>query len=418
MKKSVIPLFICFLVACGSNGTAPVPLPNPTTPTNPDPNPTPADPDDPSQPIDGKSCTYVLSEDITVPSRLENTPAACDYLLEGFVDVSSTLTIDPGVVVVAKKDAIIWVDGGQIIAVGTPQQRIVMQGFNTISGYWDGIRFAEGRESQFEYFDLKDAGQVCSISWCPDAALILDDVTVSFANSSISNSYVHGLHMAGDVNLTKFENNRFYNNIWAGIVIDGNYAPLLDAASDYSGGAEPNGTPYVLIASGDQTEGREFRWKKLNTGYLIGSYFNVEGGRLVLEPGVEMVFDKEAWMWVDGNGVLEAVGTATEPIRFRGRVEQAGYWDGISFDDSPWEGNRLEYVDIRHAGNTEGLTNAFGGVRLEWGAQVYIANSTIADNNWFGVSCDDRENILRLGSGNTFSNNAEGDVDPDCRVTP
>ena len=105
--------------------------------------------------------------------------------------------------------------------------------------------------------------------------------------------------MTGDVVFTKFENNRFYGNTWAGIVIDGNYAPVLDAASDYSGGAEPNGNPYILVAAGTQVKGEVFRWKKLNTPYFIGNYFNVEGGTLVLEPGVEMVLNKDASMWVE-----------------------------------------------------------------------------------------------------------------------
>lgn len=404
----------------GPGNPTPAPNPSPNPNPNPDPNPSPNPEPTPPQPDDG-TCTTVLSKDITVPTTLSDTPKLCDYLLEGYVEISSTLTIEPGVVIRAKQDADLAVDGGQLIAVGTAERRIVMEGLNHIAGYWDGIRFFEGRESQFEYFDLKDAGQVCTIMWCPDAALVLDDVTVSFVHSTVSNSYVHGLHMTGDVLLTKFENNRFYANTWAGIVIDGNYAPLLDAASDYSGGAEPNGTPYVLVASGSQEKGEKFRWKKLNTGYLIASYFNVEGGTLILEPGVEMVFGEEAWMWVKGNGVLSAIGTAADPIVFRGNKQEAGYWDGITFDDSPWEENRLEHVEIRHSGNVESLVNAWGAVRLEYDARVHISNSVIADNAKYGIACSDPaydDNTLELGPGNSFSNNGLEDVDPDCGVTP
>ena len=362
-----------------------------------------------------------FNQDVTVPTRLENTSAGCDYLLKGQVYVKSKLVIDPGVVVVAQQDSGITVKGGEIQALGTPQQRIVMQGLNAISGYWDGIDFDGGRPSAFDYFDLKDAGQNCTIRWCADAALIFDNVAISFSNSTVSNSYVHGLHMTGDVVFTKFENNRFYGNTWAGIVIDGNYAPVLDAASDYSGGAEPNGNPYILVAAGTQVKGEVFRWKKLNTPYFIGNYFNVEGGTLVLEPGVEMVLNKDASMWVKGNGVLSAIGTAADPIIFRGHVEQPGYWDGIRIYGSPWEKNRLEYVHIRHSGNVEGLTNAYGAVRLNYSGRVHISNSVIEDNAKYGVACDEQSYwegyspVLTLGPGNTFNNNGSGDIDPVCQ---
>ena len=397
---------VAVLVGC-SETTSPPALPGqpPTDPTTPPPT--------------AGACALTISDDISVPTTLINTASMCDYLLEGFIKISSTLIIEPGVVIQASQDASLWVEGGQISAVGTPEARITLEGLNHIAGYWDGIRFVEGRESQFDYVDLKDAGQVCSIQWCPDAALILDDVTVSFANSTVSNSYVHGFHATGDVLFTRFENNRFYGNTWAGIVIDGNYAPVLDTASDYVGGAEPNGTPHVLISVGEQTAGEEFRWKKLNAPYLISGFFNVEGGTLILEPGVEMIFDEEAWMTVEGNGVLKAVGTAAEPIIFRGLVEQPGYWDGLTLWDSPWESNELSYVQMHHSGFVSGLSDAYGAVRLRYDSRININNSVISDNAQYGVACDEQSDyvgspVLVLGLGNTFSNNASGDLDPTC----
>lgn len=425
LKRLYIVLIVVFLAACSSS---PVPNNNqnppfPTLPTDPNA-PAPTDPTNPTptppNPNDDGTCTYVLSKDITVPSTLVNTPNLCDYTLEGFVEVSSTLTIEPGVVIRAKQDAILWVDGGQVLAVGTPEQRIVMEGLNHIAGYWDGIRYTEGRESKFEYFDLKDAGQVCTILWCPDAALILDDVTVSFANSTVSNSYVHGLHATGDVLFTKFENNRFYNNIWAGIVIDGEYASVLDSASDYSGGAEPNGTPYVLLASGDLETGAERVWKKLNAPYLIGGYLGIEGGVVTLEPGVTVVFGESDWITVRGNGELRAIGTPTERITFKGLKEEAGYWDGITFWDSDWEKNELSYVTIQHSGSTGKALNAFGAIRLRYQSTLTINNSIISDNAQHAIACDEQSSFvgspkLTLGEGNLFERNGLEDVDPVCQ---
>jgi len=362
-----------------------------------------------------------LAENITVPSRLVNTPSACDYVLEDSVYVSSKLVVEPGVVVRAKQDASIVVDGGEFLAVGDAQNRIVFEGMNHLSGYWRGIRFNDGRESRIEYVDIKDAGQDTCAIWCDKAGLILDDVTVSLVHSSVSNSYVNGVVLNEDVVLSAFGNNRFYGNIWAGLRVNPVHVPLLDADSDYLGEGNPNGKPYIALLNSELVRGEERRWEERNAPYLIGGYLYVKGGSLTLEPNVEMVFEDEAWLTVQGNGVLRAVGTATAPIIFRGMVEEPGYWDGITFDGSPWEENRLEYVEIRHSGNVESLVNAWGAVRLEYDARVHISNSVIADNAKYGITCNDpdyNENTLELGPGNSFSNNASGDIDPDCGVSP
>ena len=345
------------------------------------------DPPAPETPPDSGACALTLSDDVTVPTTLVKSAAACDYLIEGYIRISSTLVIEPGVVIQAVQDTSVAVDGGQIIAAGTPDARITIEGLNHAPGYWDGIQFFEGRESTFEYVDIKDAGQECGGLFCDAGGLVLKNVTVSLANSTVSNSYVDGLHVSSDVLFTRFEDNRFYGNTLAGILISGNEVHTLDAASDYAGGAEPNGMPYVYLRSSEQTAGEEFRWKKLNAPYLIGGYFRVYGGKLILEPGVEIVFGEAAWMTVQGNGVLQAVGSAAEPITFKGLVEQPGYWDGITFDKSPWEENRLEYVQMRHSGNLEGTSSALGAVRLQYGSSVYLGNSVIADNSEFGISC-------------------------------
>ena len=136
---------LIFLAACGDTGAPPNPFPNdqPAGPTNPN------NPDTPSAPVDTSKCTYVLTKNVTVPTRLENTSAGCDYLLKGQVYVKSKLVIDPGVVVVAQQDSGITVKGGEIQALGTPQQRIVMQGFKCYFGLLGRHRFRRGTPKRF-----------------------------------------------------------------------------------------------------------------------------------------------------------------------------------------------------------------------------------------------------------------------------
>ena len=173
-----------------------------------------------------------------------------------------------------------------------------------------------------------------------------------------------------------------------------------------------------------QSEGKEFRWKKLNAPYLIADEvdFGAYGGTLILDPGVEMVFGKDGGLTIDGNGVLKAIGTAAAPIVFKGLVEEPGYWDGITIWDSPWEGNELSYVQMQHSGSTGAGLPAEGAVSLRYDSRVNINNSVISDNAQYGVTCDGNSTVgipeLALGLGNTFSNNGSGDVDADCGVAP
>jgi len=280
---------------------------------------------------DTGDCTYTLSSDITSPTNLENTAAYCDYELSGWVEVRSLLTIEPGVVVRAGPDSRIVVEGGEIQAVGTAQNRIVFEGASHVQGYWSGIAIRFGRPTVFDYVDIKDAGQVCSIIFCPDVGFIAEDVTLSFTNSSVSNSYVIGMSITDSVDLRAFSNNRFFGNASFGLAVYAEGIPLLDTASDYRGIGNENGVTGVAVGGYEQTSGGVFQWKKLNTPYLITGYFNVYGGILRLDPGVEILFGDGAWMTIEDNGVFQALGTAAEPVVLRGYQPEPGYWEIMSY---------------------------------------------------------------------------------------
>lgn len=374
----------------------------------------------PGAPEDAGACRYVLEDDITSPTRLINTDANCDYLLDGWVEVSSLLQIEPGVVVRATADARLVIEGGELSAIGTAQQRIVMEGLSHVSGFWRGINVNSARNVAFDFFDMRDGGQVCSILFCPDVGLMVDNTRLSFTHSSVSNSYVIGMSITGDVEIDAFANNRFFGNSLHGLAVDGNNIPGLDENSDYRGIGDENGIVGVGVHSGDQTRGEIFQWKKINAPYLINGYYNVSGGTLLLDPGVELAFDEGAWFVVEGNGVFKALGTAAEPIIIRGQQARPGYWDGIRFEESPWDSNILEHVVLSHSGNTEGLLSAYAAINLDE-SHVSVSNTTFKDNSRWAIVCNEPDypyepSVITDGGGNTFSNNESGDIDSDCTV--
>ena len=171
---------------------------------------------------DSGACAVTLDTTIiTTPTRLVAGAAACDYLLKGLIRIRSRLTIDPGTVIKAEQNAFIDVEGGEFVAVGQPNARIVLEGGSHLQGYWQGINLSSASGAhRLEYVDIKDAGQECVLLFCPDAALRGSEGTLVLTNSTISNSFVHGAILGrgefSGVTLVAFANNRFYGNRWAG----------------------------------------------------------------------------------------------------------------------------------------------------------------------------------------------------------
>jgi hypothetical protein len=104
-------------------------------------------------------CAVTVSEAISILTTWQNSSATCDYFVQGDergqLKINAALTIDAGTVVQFEKDVRVLVgDGGSIIAVGTPEARIRLEGSSQAQGYWQGICFNDNRVSRFEYIDI------------------------------------------------------------------------------------------------------------------------------------------------------------------------------------------------------------------------------------------------------------------------
>jgi len=375
---------------------------------------------EPSGVVDSGDCTYILDADITSPTRLINTSNYCDYQLADWVEVRSLLEIEPGTVIRSGPDERLLVEGGELRAIGTAQERIVFEGLSPVQGFWRGIDVDYARNVVMDYVDIRDAGQVCSSSFCPDVAVMISNTTFSFTNSSVSNSYVHGMTIEDDTRIDAFYNNRFFGNALNGLNMDIEIMPALDSASDYYGLEAPNGIVGVGVISGEQFSGGAFQWKALNAPYLISGYLDIQGGLLQLDPGVELVFAEEAWMTVEGNGMLRSMGTATDPVIIRGSKARAGHWNGIRMSYSNHDRNLLQHTIVSHSGNTAGLIAAYAGLRLDE-AFVTLRSSSFVDNDRWGIYCTEPDDLTEAsiivdGGGNRFSNNGSGNLPSNCSI--
>ncbi|WP_216322297.1 hypothetical protein [Deinococcus aestuarii] len=400
-----LALLALLLTACGggpSGGGTTTPTPNPTPTPGPTPDPAPG------------TCTNQLSGviDLTVATAMTNGPAACDYLIDGYVNVTSVLTIEPGTVIRFGQDSELRVGpGGVLNSVGTANARIRMEGLNKTKGYWEGVSFGPGaRESRIEYTDIESAGQTGYLKNYAGVSGI--DGTLTFRNNTVSGSYAHGMTIPEDSRLLikSFANNRFFDNVGFGLKVSATQTGVLDAASDYLGGNQPNGLPYVKI-DWDDVYGNT-TWKKINAPYFVSIALYYKGGLLTVEPGVKVVMDDGAVLNIHG-GAIRAVGTPQDPIVFTGVTQEKGSWDGIDFFYSRSDANVLQNVRVLYGGGAG--ANVFVG----HGSSLRISDSLVAHSGGYGLCLNsldfgDANATLDIGSGMTYEGNAAGNVNLEC----
>lgn len=372
---------------------------------------------------DPSACASVWDTDVSIPTVFIDTSAQCDYLLKGRVDISALLTIEPGVVIRAAQGASIDVEGGGIHAIGNAQNRIVFEGLAPTKGFWRGIEIKAGNGSVgttvLDYVDVRDMGVSCTTIFCPDVGFLVNNTRFSITNSSVSNSGVFGLSIEKNVAIDAFSNNRFFDNAINGLSVSHVHVPFLDVNSDYFGLDNPNGRVGIAIHTGDQVRGQLYEWKALNAPYVIRGFFSIEGGTVRLLPGVTLLFEREAWLQVEGNGQFQSIGTEEFPVVIRGYEPEPGYWDSIYFTRS-WNYSYFVNTVIAHSGNSEGFASRYAGVYLSESTALFL-NTTFVDNARWGISCIDPDfsspdSVITDSGGNVFENNGSGSVNPHCII--
>lgn len=408
---ALLLLLLLVVVACG----APVPAP----PDGNDP-PPPGNGDDPP-PGDPDACAFVISQDITVATRLSKTDRDCDYLFEppsgrtsrGISVQNGPLIVDPGVVIKLGQDVIVtFSSGGSLQTVGTPDEPIRIEGAAPIRGYATGLRFNAGGSApvnRLEHVEIAYLGREQTLGLFQNQRGAIDgDGLLSMKHTTIRGSNFHGAYLYR-MSVVDFENNTFADNAMHPLYLAARDLAALDSASDYLGESLrlANGRPFVAVSGvgSDRSVTASATWRRLNAPYLVDVAIWVEAGAITIEPGTTFVFDEGASIRFSGPGTsLAAVGTADNPIRFIGEQPTPGYWNGIRFTDSSAD-NLMEHVEVRHGGSGP-IYNA--NITLTIGAPyVRLKNSVVADSAGCGIE-------LRSGLAEweetAFDNNAGGDV--------
>lgn len=344
----------------------------------------------------------VLQNDITTDQTLtdvESDPAVPDYVVSGVLDVSATLTIQPGVVIAFQEDAGMRVnDGGAIIALGTAASGIVLTGEVKTAGYWRGLLFrADDRTSELSHVTVEYGGRAPWAAMDVAANVSVDnDASLSLTNSVLEFSGGFGLAVNPRGQLPGFSTDSLTQNAVGPAHIPDVQIGSLDGASEL----EDNGTDYVFVYA---TIGMDAAMTvpAIDVPYRMEGSFEVNAP-VTLSGAVSMRFTEGSSMRVNDGGALYALGTMEQPIVITGGEETPGFWRGILFraDDLTSE---LAHVTLEYAGREAwaGFDEA-ANISIDNDARLSLTNSSITDSNGYGLALNPRAELTAFSS-NTFT---------------
>lgn len=138
-----------------------------------------------------------------------------------------------------------------------------------------------------------------------------------------------------------------------------------------------------------------------DSGYAVTDDVTVNAA-LTIEEGVVLEFASDTRLYIR-DGSIEAVGTESNPIVFRGETAVSGFWKGVQVNSTDVT-NTLEYVEISHTGSTEldGDKTAIMVEGFSRGA-LNVVNVSVSDAEGYGLVVQSGGS-LRSFSSNVFQN--------------
>ncbi len=248
--------------------------------------------------LEATGCPVVnVTSDISSPTTWT---AGNVYVIQNYISVTSTLTIQPGTVI--KLDAgRLRVDGsGKILATGTAANRIVFTSLfddtycgdtngdgsatTPTKGDWISIYLNGGTGNTFKYCDFlyagKNDGAYNNCVYISVAGTSFEFDNCTFANTlsgSNSNAFVfHGGYYMIDATVSKFTNNAFYNNDRP-IFIDIYYNFSTTNIFHNPANASQKNTRNGIWLQNDTNQGATITFGVTEVPYVISAFFNGGG---------------------------------------------------------------------------------------------------------------------------------------------
>lgn len=356
----------------------------------------------------GTTNKNLIDYNIDSKTTLKNHLTGVDYQICGRINVNAELIIEPGVEIVMCAGARISVGkDGSLNAVGTDANPIVFKGKTPSKGYWDAMDFNSNNPANvLDHVIISDGGgsgtYYNSSVWVNDNS----SAQLTFKNSTIKNSKGFGFYVENGASIPNFTNNTFSNNGDYPVKIPMSIIGSLDDSSNYGDGNSKN-MVYIYSANINQPQ----VVKNINVPYLLDgrSYINSD---LKLNPGVEFQMSSGARIDVDAAGSMNAIGTSSDSIVIKGKVNAVGYWDAIDINsNNPL--NEFEYVTIKNGGKSNTFYYSSIWVNDNNNGSFKMTNCTITDSYAWGLYVEGIASMTpstaaAIESANSFSNNGTG----------
>ena len=293
------------------------------------------------------------------------------------------LTISPGTVVKFDAGRFLDVDG-ELSAIGTSASPIVFTTVQDdsvgedltdgvdgqpIAGLWEAIYLNNGDGGvDLQHVLARYGGDVDGngVGGGQVGTLVLGKDNTTLSDVRVQDAFGTGLVVNGAPSLTRIDVQR------AGIAVQ----QALDADASYRElSASDNRTNGVVLSAGILSEDRHWDFgglpALLSGNVIIGETVDEQPVTLSVAPGTVVKFGTGTYLQAR-EGTLTATGTAAQPIVFTALTDDSvggdanadadatvpypGFWESLYLDGP---GNRLEHLEVRFAGDTDG--NGLGG---------------------------------------------------------
>ncbi len=337
------------------------------------------------------------------------------YLIDGTLNVSAKLTIEPGVTVKMRPysnigSLIIVGAAGQLVADGTSDSPITFTSDTAVpaAGDWGQVA-VNGSNSSFTYCVFKYSGIG------GDAALTIDTASNTTVANCVFTDNVRAIDAGAAGAGTSITGNSIYGNTggtFGQYPVSINSAVAMDDTNTFTdaASANPNLFPGILYSGSidaNQT------WASTKTPYVVAAVPTVYQ-TLTINPGVTVKFAKYsnygAGLVLGANGQVSAVGTTAKHITFTSinavtGTPAMGDWGEIDLASS--NSSTFAYCDFIYSGpgwaSSAALNMGNGNNNSVTNCSFSYAEYGI-DKNWIGTGCTE--------AGNTFSNISIADYVP------
>lgn len=328
-----------------------------------------------------------------------------DYIIDGwtYIEGNACLTIEPGVTIMFT-----GTDGGLDVGenaglkmVGTAEKpiRLVNPLNNNNPGAWHGIIIHSKRnDNQFEYVEFINGGS-------NENTVISNEGKLSMKHCLINGGLGNGVELYFEGVFTAFENNTIKNVNYPLWINAYEKAGILGSGNTYTN----NTNNMITVDAYWLDEQKTATINNQGIPYYSRDGVNVcENAKMIVNAGVEFLFDPDKEFVVSEDSRLEVNGTESQPAIFRAKNAEDP-WRGILFWSNR-SGNLINNAKIMNCGIGD-----YGSERtclwIGSDAKLTLTNNVFGPSNYNGVGIDYIGNWSNVThSGNSFTGCAEGNV--------